>query len=73
MSNLTVDLNVPASEQESSFMNAALTTLDDGSVISIAIFAPAGYTCDDVVQELRGLAGAGWTVRIQHGPEDQMG
>lgn len=68
---------VPASEQESSFMNATLTTLASGHAISVALSPPADMDVSDaevVKTTLRSIfrrfVDAGWKLEVEVGPED---
>lgn len=74
---IRLSFGIPASEQESSFMNATLSGLDSGHAISIAITPPKDFPTDPTVMRtmvnaaFRRLVDLGFGIEMQVGPDDQ--
>ena len=82
MTNLTVTHDVPASEQESSFINATLQDLSDGRTISVAVHLPEdflkGYDTPEQIEQrlwwaFAGVSALGFSIECQIGPNDEEG
>lgn len=74
---LKVKFGIAASSQEASFMNATLTSLDNGQAISIALAPPKTLELSDKNAFRNSLeamfaefAAAGWTLEVQVGRDD---
>lgn len=74
---LKITTGVAASEQESAFMNATLSTNQSCDVaVSIAVFPPNNgdfLSESDITEKIRNdfapLIAKGWTVEVQTGPD----
>ena len=74
---LKIEFGIAASSQEASFMNATLTSLDNGQAISIALAPPKTLELSDknafrnsLEAMFAGFAEAGWTIEVQVGRDD---
>jgi hypothetical protein len=72
-----IQFGIKGSDQESSFMNATLTSLESGQAISIALTPPPALDLSDkpafrnsLKTMFAGFAAAGWTIEIQAGRDD---
>lgn len=77
--SLIISHNISSKEQEGSFMNSTITTLDEGAVISIALSPPHSLSVRDAAQvnsrireALASALAAGWTAEIQIGRDDEV-
>lgn len=76
---IKLTFGIPASHQESSFMNATLSGLKSGHAISIAVTPPDDFPAHNpevlrtmVNAAFRRLVDVGFTVEMQIGPDDQQ-
>lgn len=76
---IKLTFGIPASHQESSFMNATLSGLKSGHAISIAVTPPEDFPAHNpevlrtmVNAAFRRLVDVGFTVEMQIGPDDQQ-
>lgn len=75
---IKLSFGIPASKQESSFMNATLSGLESGHAISIAVTPPRDFPASDptvmrtmVNAAFRRLVDLGFEIEMQVGPDDQ--